>query len=68
MNFTTQQPARPAARWPARLGPSVLAGDTQAMAFWQSRHKLRDAPQLTDLRALARSIRSNDPCSLKRGP
>lgn len=46
----------PFRKWPARLGAPILAADTQAMMFWQSRHNLRSAPSLTDLRALARAL------------
>ncbi len=44
-------------KWPERLAAPIRAADNTAMAFWQSRHNLRQAPQLTDLRALARAIR-----------
>lgn len=43
-------------RWPDRLAAPIRAGDTTAMAFWQSRHGLARPPQLTDLRELARTI------------
>lgn len=45
-------------KWPARLSTPVLPADNVAMSFWQSRAKLRDAPQLVDIRALARRIRA----------
>lgn len=44
-------------KWPKRLAAPIRAADNTAMAFWQSRHNLRQAPQLTDLSALARAIR-----------
>lgn len=49
-------------RWPKQLAAPVYALDNTASAWWQSRHRLRVAPQLTDLRELARAIRSK-PCS-----
>lgn len=57
----------PFRKWPARLAPPVLAADTQAMMFWQSRHNLRSAPALTDLRALARNLGASA-CSPKHVP
>lgn len=44
-------------KWPARLSAPILAADNVAMAFWQSRAGLRDAPKLADIRALARQVR-----------
>lgn len=48
-------------KWPARLSTPILPADNAAMSFWQSRAKLRDAPQLVDIRALARRIRGLKP-------
>lgn len=47
------------AKWPDRLAAPVDPMDTVARCWWQSTYRLRHAPQLTDLRALARQIRSN---------
>ncbi len=46
-------------KWPNRLAAPVYAQDTTAACWWQSRHGLRRAPQLTDLRELARAIWRN---------
>lgn len=48
-----------AARWPKRLASPIYAHDTTAACWWQSRHGLRQAPHLIDLRELARQIRSS---------
>lgn len=45
-------------KWPKRLAAPVDPLATTVASWWQSRHGLRHAPQLTDLRALARQIRS----------
>lgn len=47
--------------WPARLSAPVDPDATRAAYWWQSRQGLRVVPQLTDLRALARQIRSAAP-------
>lgn len=46
------------AKWPPRLAAPVYAQETTERLFWQSRHGLKRPPQLTDLRELARQIRS----------
>lgn len=48
-------------RWPQRLAAPVDPMDTVSRSWWQSRYGLRQAPQLTDLRALARTIRGTYP-------
>lgn len=45
-------------KWPKRLAAPIRAIDNTAIAFWWSRHNMRQAPELTDLRALAIEIRS----------
>lgn len=44
-------------KWPKRLAAPIRAIDNTAIAFWWSRHNMRQAPELTDLRVLARAIR-----------
>lgn len=44
-------------RWPARLAPPVIATETIARYWWQSRSGLRDPPDLVDLAALAAGVR-----------
>ncbi len=44
-------------KWPNRLAKPVYAQDTTIASWWQSRHKLRNPPKLTDLAELARAIR-----------
>jgi len=48
------------AKW-GRLAPPVFPLDNIARAFWQSRAGLLDAPQLTNLAALASAIRTPAP-------
>lgn len=55
-------------RWPARLAPPVYPAETQAMMYWQSRHRLRYPPQLTDLRQLARDTRRTWPTTTVEAP
>lgn len=43
--------------WP-KLHGTVCALDNLARYWWQSRHNLRDPPDLTDIPALARAIRA----------
>lgn len=43
--------------WP-KLAAPIRGIDNTAIAFWWSRHNMRQAPELTDLRALAIEIRS----------
>ncbi|UUR56236.1 hypothetical protein [Xanthomonas phage pXoo2107] len=50
----------PSQRWPERLAEPVYALDNTVASWWQSRHNLRNLPQLTDLVALARTIRSTE--------
>ena len=41
------------------LGESLRAfSDSRERYWWQSRHNLRDPPELTDIPALARAIRA----------
>ena len=41
------------------LGESLRAfSDSRARYWWQSRHNLRDPPDLVDIPALARAIRA----------
>lgn len=48
-------------RWPARLAPPVIATDTVARSFWQSRAGMRDPPDLVDLAQFARELRATTP-------
>lgn len=44
-------------KWSLPLAKPVYAQDTTIASWWQSRHKLRNPPKLTDLNELARAIR-----------
>lgn len=44
-------------KW-GRLAPPVNPMEQVARAFWQSRAGLREPPELTDLPALARALRT----------